>query len=573
MKHSFFQITTGRVIREYERTLKKGTQVSLVNKIMTRRADVFTRKTEIKKLIANRLGWVDIASQMKKNVPQIEKFGLGVIKAGFKHVVLMGMGGSSLCPELFKLVFKKHKSLKSFDVIDSTDPKAVKDLTRRIDIKKTFFIVASKSGGTVETRSHEAYFIGQLIEAGMKNFGRHFAAITDRGSSLEKFARRNKYRQIFLNPADIGGRYSALSYFGLVPAYFAGVDLTKLLDRAVAMEKILRERDGETNPALVLGTLMAAASKAGVNKITFVASKNIAPLVPWVEQLVAESTGKQKKGVIPIENEPVGKLSSYAADRLFVFCRLEREKEVVSLKFKKDLLKKKYPLAEIVLASKEDLGGQFLLWEAATAAAGYYLNINPFDEPNVTESKNNTRSILDAYQRMGKLPLEVPLADWEGMSLIAVEGKHCAMTDFSDLRKLLKKCFMGAKTGEYFAVLNYFKADKSTEKILEKIRATIRDKKKLATLRGYGPRFLHSVGQLYKGGPQVGRFVVFTRDKYDRLEIPGQPFDFGKLITAQAIGDSKALIRRRLPILVITLKGNPAKELEKFHKLLKAVLK
>lgn len=572
MKHSIFQITTGRVVREYERSLKKGTGASLVNKIMTRRAEVFTRKTEIKKLIANRLGWVDSASQMKKNVPKIEKFGKDIIKAGFKHVVLMGMGGSSLCPELFKLVYKKHKLLKSFDVIDSTDPKAVKDLTRRIDIKKTFFIVASKSGGTVETRSHEAYFIGQLKEAGVKNFGRHFAVITDQDSPLEKFARNNKYRQIFLNPPDIGGRYSALSYFGLVPAYFAGVDLTKLLDRAIAMEKILRERDGETNPALVLGALMAAASKAGVNKLTFAASKKTAPLVPWIEQLIAESTGKQRKGVIPIENEPVGKLPSYASDRMFVFYRLAREKEVVSLKFKKDLLKKKFPLVEIVLASKDDLGAQFLLWEAATAVAGYFLNINPFDEPNVTESKNNTKSILDAYQRIGKLPIEAPLADWEGMSLIAVEGKHCAMTDFSNLGKLLKKCFTGAKAGEYFAVLNYFKADKSTEKVLEKIRATIRDKKKLATLRGYGPRFLHSVGQLYKGGPLVGRFVVFTREKYDRLEIPGQPFDFGKLITAQAIGDSRALIRRKLPILVITLKGNPAKELEKFHKLLKAVL-
>jgi transaldolase/glucose-6-phosphate isomerase len=573
MKHSLFKITAGRVVGEYEHSLKKGTSVSLVNKIMTRRAEVFTRQADVRKLIADRLGWVDIASRMKKNVPKIEKFGRSVIKAGYEHVVLMGMGGSSLCPELFKLVYKKHPALKSFNVIDSTDPKAVKDLTRRIDIKKSFFIVASKSGGTVETRSQEAYFIGQLKKAGVKNFGRHFAVITDQGSSLEKFARQNKYRHIFLNPADIGGRYSALSYFGLVPAYFAGVDLNKLLDRAVTFEKILRDRNGETNPALVLGTLMAAASKTGVDKLTFVASKKTAPLVPWVEQLVAESTGKQKKGVIPIENEPLGKISAYASDRLFIFLRMAREKDIVPANFKKDLLKKKFPLVEIVLTSRDDLGGQFLLWEAATAAAGYFLNINPFDEPNVTESKKNTGSILDAYERMGKLPLEVPLADWKGMSLIAVEGKNCEMTDISDLGKLMRKCFTGVKAGEYFALLNYFKADKNTEKILEKIRALIRDKKKLATLRGYGPRFLHSVGQLYKGGPQVGRFVVFTRDKYDHLEIPGRPFDFGKLITAQAIGDSRALIRRKLPILVITLKGSPAGELEKFYKLLKTVLK
>ncbi|MDD5427465.1 MAG: hypothetical protein PHN52_13395 [candidate division Zixibacteria bacterium] len=573
MKHGFFMVKTGLVDREYKRALQKGSRVNLISQIMNRRAEVFTRKPEIKYLIANRLGWVDSASKMKKNIVAIEKFGQAVIRAGFRHVVLMGMGGSSLCPELFKLVSNKHRTLKSFDVIDATDPRAVKDLMRKIEIKKTLFIVASKSGGTVETRSHEAFFIDRLKKAGVSDFGRHLVAITDKGSSLEKFARKNKYRKVFLNPADIGGRYSALSYFGLVPGFFAGVNLKKLTDNAIMMEDLLRKRKGETNPALVLGVLMAVASKAGINKLTFVASKKTAPLIPWIEQLVAESTGKQRKGVIPIENEPPGKVSAYGHDRLFVLMRMAGEKEVLPLKTRRELAGKKFPMVEIVMNTHDDLGGQFLLWEAATAAAGYYLNINPFDEPNVTESKNNTRSILDAYQRMGQLPYQATLADWEGMSLIAVEGTRYTMAEIANMEKILKKYFSGLKAGEYFALLNYFKADKSTEKVLEKIRRTIRDNKKVATLRGYGPRFLHSVGQLYKGGPAIGRFVVFTRAEYDRLEIPGQPFDFGKLITAQAIGDSRALVRRKLPLLVITLRGNPAGELEKFHALLKKILK
>jgi len=570
MKRSFFQVRSGKIGGEYEKALKKATRVELATNIMNRKAGVFTENPQIKKLIANRLGWTDIATKMKRNIAGIEKFGAEVIWAKFKHVVLMGMGGSSLCPELFKLVHGRHKALKSFDVIDSTDPKAIKDLIRRIEIKKTLFIVASKSGGTVETRSHEAFFIEQLRAAGVKNFGRHFIAITDKGSALEKFASKNKYRKIFINPSDIGGRYSALSYFGLVPAFFAGVDLTALIADAVAMEKIIRERNGETNPAMVLGSLMAAASKTGVNKMTFAASKKTAPFVPWVEQLVAESTGKQKKGVIPVENEPLGKIDTYGKDRFFVLVKMAGEKDVVTPSFKKALTKKKYPLVEIDLASKAELGGQFLLWEAATAVAGCLLNINPFDEPNVTESKNNTNSILDAYQRMGKLPFEAPLAAWNGMSLIAVEGpRRFTMNEIADIKKLLKKYFTGMKPGQYFTVLNYFKADRTSEKALEKIRTVIRDKKKVVTLRGYGPRYLHSIGQLFKGGPQDGLFVVFTRSRYESLDISGKPFDFGKLITAQAIGDVKALVKRKLPVLVFTLDGNPAAGLERFYKMLK----
>ena len=311
------QISFGAVKDAYRKAIKKAERAGAIQQVMQRRPDVFTRNKSVERLIANRLGWVDSASLMRRRVGAIEKFGNAVLADGIKHVVLMGMGGSSLCPEMFGLMFGGHPKLKTFSVVDSTDPAAVQAVTRKIEPTKSLFIVASKSGGTVETRSHEAHFIGLLKDAGVTGIGRHFVAITDPGSGLQAFAKKNHYRKTFLNPADIGGRYSALSYFGLVPAFFAGVDLKRLLDDAVMMQLLLLKREGETNPAAVLGSLMAAAAKSGRDKMTFVTSRKAAPLVPWIEQLVAESTGKRGKGVVPIEAEPSGKPTAYGKDRFF----------------------------------------------------------------------------------------------------------------------------------------------------------------------------------------------------------------------------------------------------------------
>lgn len=574
MKQGSFQISPGKAVAAYERAVRKADRADVIRQIMKRRAGVFTREAKVRKLIANRLGWVDSASKMKRRVAGIEKFGAQVLSSGIKHVVLMGMGGSSLCPELFKLVHRKHPRLKSFDVIDSTDPAAVRSAGRKVELKKTLFIVASKSGGTLETRSHEAYFTGLLKEAGIRNIGRHFAAITDRGSALEKYGRKNKYRKIFLNPADIGGRYSALSYFGLVPGFFAGVDLRALLYDAVMMQKLLLERRGETNPAVVLGSLMASAARAGRDKLTFVASKGTTPLVPWIEQLVAESTGKKKKGVVPIENEPIGRVAVYKNDRLFVFLRMAGERSQDYLRLRTELKKKRFPVVDITLGSKAELGRQFLLWEAATAVAGYHLGINPFDEPNVTESKKNTAEILAGFERSGEFPDQHPQSRWGKLWLVAYDkhGKYRS-TELNNVRKFLKRYFSGARKPKYIAFLNYFKVDRRTETALEKIRKEVRDRTGMATTRGYGPRFLHSIGQLYKGGPANGMFVVFVKDSYGRLPIPGRIFDFGQLIAAQAIGDSRALMDRKLPTLVIAIDGNPADGLEAFARAVRAALK
>ncbi|MBU0983378.1 MAG: hypothetical protein KKA42_05880 [candidate division Zixibacteria bacterium] len=574
MKQGTFTVFSGIVASAYDRALAKGTRSDVVRQFMQRKAAVFTKKQSVRKLIANRLGWVDSAAKMKRQVKAIESFGNDVFGSGITQVVLMGMGGSSLCPDLFSLMHKKHPKLKSFDVIDSTDPAAVRAIARKIDPNKTLFIVASKSGGTVETRSHEVFFLGLLQAAEVRQPGRHFVAITDPGSGLQKYARRLKYRKIFLNPPDIGGRYSALSYFGLVPGFFAGVDLTALLDDALMMQKLLLEREGELNPALALGSLMAVAAKKGRDKMTCVASKRTAPLVPWVEQLVAESTGKQKKGVVPIEHEPVGKIDGYKNDRLFVFFRMAGEKVPEHMRLHNALTKKRLPVVDIVLGGKHELGRQFLLWEAATAVAGYHLGINPFDEPNVTESKNNTNELLAAFERSGEFPDQKAHSRWGQLSLVGYDAvKRYNTKDLANLTQFLKKFLAGGRSPRYFSLLNYFKADARTEAALERIRRTVRDRTGMATLRGYGPRLLHSIGQLYKGGPTDGMFVVFVKANYGRLPIPDRAYDFGQLIAAQAIGDAQALIQRKLPTVVIAIEGSPSEGLEKFAKALSRALR
>jgi len=418
-----------------------------------------------------------------------------------------------------------------------------------------------------------AYFMDLLHRTGIKAVGKHFVAITDKGSTLEKLARRNHFRKVFLNPSDIGGRYSALSYFGLVPGFFAGVDLRLLLESAGIMENAIRERTGETNPALALGSLMAAATSEGVNKLTFIASKKTAPLVPWVEQLVAESTGKKGRGIIPVEAEPIGSLKQYGRDRFFVFLRLTSERTNQYRSLYDDLLKKGYPVVSLEMDSVYELGAQFLLWEAATSVAGYHMGINPFDEPNVSESKGNTAAILNAYQESGQFDNTAPIARYKHLSLVGHSGRRYSRAEVCDLRRVVKRFFTGLKKPEYVALLGYFKADNATEKEFAKVRSLLQTQKKVATLRGYGPRFLHSVGQLYKGGPPTGRFVVFVREKYGRLDIPGQFFDFGQLISAQAIGDARALAGRKLPMLAIAVEGNPARALNEFGDLVCSALK
>ncbi len=574
MKPDYFSITPGRVGASYHKNLRRLERNSAAERLMNRDAGLFTRKGDLKEKIANRLGWVDIAAGIRRRINAIENFGNDVIRAGFKHVLLMGMGGSSLCPDLFGNVFGVNERLATFDVLDSTDPRALKAIQKNINLDRTLFIVSSKSGTTVETRSQMTHFVGLLERSGFTRPGRQFIAITDKDSALHKIARSEGFRKIYLSASDIGGRYSALSYFGMVPGFFAGVDLTAMTDDAAAMERLIRHREGETNPAAALASLMAAGEENGIDKLTFLVSKQTAPLVPWIEQLVAESTGKEGKGVVPIEGELPGKLEEYHNDRMFVVLRMASEKPVLSNAQHKELKKKGFPIAEIQLGSRDQLGGQFMLWMAATALTGYLMGINPFDEPNVTESKENSNRILDGYRESGQFADLTPIASYKKLSLITYGGrKKYTQAEIRNLKKVVQKFLAGTKKPQYVSLLCYLKEDRAIEKILTEVRTGIRRKFRVATLRGYGPRYLHSIGQLYKGGPEQGRFVVFMRNNYEQLEVPGRFYDFGQLISAQAIGDVRALLSRNLPLLVIAIDGNAAKGLKEFADVVHAICK
>jgi glucose-6-phosphate isomerase len=567
-------VTPGKIEKQYLAALKRGLRKNLAPEIMRRNAGVFSKNPDLKKLIANRLGWVDVASKMNWRVREIEAFGNAAIKDGLRHVVICGMGGSSLCPEVFGKVFGRHPKIKTYQIIDSTDPAALKAVLRKIELKRTLFIVASKSGGTVETRSQEAFFIEELKKVGVKKFGGNFAAITDKGSQLEKNARKRKYRKVFINPSDIGGRYSALSFFGLVPGFFAGIDVGLLLAYAISMEGQLRTREDESNPGIQLGAFIAGAALAGVDKMTLVGSGRISALSPWIEQLVAESTGKQKKGVVPVEGEALGRIADHGPDRFFVTMATERGKPTMSESFKQRLTAKKHPIVDIMLDNIYEIGFQLLLWEVATAVAGALMNINPFDEPNVTESKKITNNILEGFTKSGVHFGMEPHAKSGVLSLLAASGPNkFTQAEMEDLSKLLRRFFIGGRPPRYLAVLNYFKADGSVEKALTSLRSKVRSKTGMAVLRGYGPRYLHSIGQLYKGGPKNGLFIFLVRSAYPALEVPGEKYHFGHLIEAQAIGDAKALIKRKLPTLVISIEGNPARGIQALERAVSRTIK
>ena len=480
--------------------------------------------------IRDRLGWLDVADKMLERSDQLT----ALAKEGreYSDVVLLGMGGSSLCPDVLRHTFGAAKGHPKLHVLDTTDPATILGVRSNIRIASSLFIVASKSGETTETLSHFAYFWEQT-----KGKGRQFAAITDPGSSLEKLAREHDFRWTFSNPPDIGGRYSALSYFGLVPGALMGVNVAALLDRAIEMEHSCADSvPVESNPGVWLGAVMGRLATQGRNKVTLIASPKVATFGYWVEQLIAESTGKEGKGIVPIEGEPVGKAPAYGDDRVFVYIRMEADPPNRAVQA---LEKAGHPVVTLTLRDRLDLGGEFFRWEVATAIAGSILGIDAFDQPNVQESKDNTRKVLATFKSRGTLPA--------AESVAAAKAK-------SGIASLLKR----ARRGSYFAIMAYTTRTPGSEAAIRAIRTAVRDRTKIATTAGYGPRFLHSTGQLHKGGPKTGLFLQVVQDDKRDVKIPGQPYSFSVLKQAQAIGDLQSLTSRRLPVLRVTLGREPA---------------
>ena len=481
--------------------------------------------------IRDRLGWLSVAEQMLEHVQEFRD--LARDGRTYSDVVLLGMGGSSLCPDVLRNTFGSTKGHPKLHVLDTTDPATILGVRARIRIQDTLFIVASKSGETTETLSHFAYFWNEINKNGRSGAaGRHFAAITDPGTSLEKLAKVHGFRWIFRNPPDIGGRYSALSYFGLVPGSLIGVNVEEMLERAVEMAHSCADSvPADKNPGVWLGAVMGELATRGRNKVTLMASPKVATFGYWVEQLIAESTGKQGKGIVPVEGEPVGKPAVYGDDRVFVYIRMDGDAPNRAVQA---LEKAGQPVVTLTLRDKLDLGGEFLRWEIATAIAGAVLRIDAFDQPNVQESKDNTKKVLASFKSGGKLPP----AD----SVPVSRSK-------SGIKDLLER----AKPGAYFAIMAYTTRTPGSEAAIAAIRTSVRDRRQIATTAGYGPRFLHSTGQLHKGGPRTGLFLQIVQDDTKDVPIPGQPYSFSILKQAQSLGDLQSLSSRRLPVLRVTL--------------------
>src|SRR2546430_8058898 len=480
--------------------------------------------------IHDRLGWLDVADKMLEKASEFGEPDL--LARSLSDVVLLGMSGSSLCPDVLRNTFGAVKGHPRLHVLDTTDPATILAVRSKIRITRSLFIVASKSGETTETLSHFAYFWEQT-----KGNGKQFAAITDPGTSLEKLAREHGFRWIFPNPPDIGGRYSALSYFGMVPGALTGVDVPEMLERAVEMEHSCADSvPVESNPGVWLGGVMGRLATQGRHQITLITSPKVSTFGYWVEQLIAESTGKEGKGIVPIEGEPVGKPSVYGDDRLFVYIRMDADPPNRAVQA---LEKAGHPVITLTMRDKLDLGGEFFRWEVATAIAGAVLGIDAFDQPNLQESQDHTKKVLAIFKSKGKLP--------------AVESVAA-----SKARAGLKALLGKAKRGSYFAILAYTTRTPGSEAAIAAIRTAVRDKTKIATTAGYGPRFLHSTGQLHKGGPKTGLFLQIVQDDSRDVKIPGQPFSFAVLKQSQSLGDLQSLTSRRLPVLRVTVGRDPA---------------
>lgn len=484
--------------------------------------------------ISNRLGWLTVTDAMREQTPAMQALAQEVRDAGIRYVVLLGMGGSSLGPEVLRQTFGSAPGYPELIVLDSTVPGWVQSVTDAIDPAHTLFLVSSKSGSTTEPNMFYAYFRG-LVEkaAGKDGAGQHFIAVTDAGTSLEKLAIDQGFRRVFANPPEIGGRYSVLSYFGLVPATLIGLDLSKLIDRADRMrEETFSNVTVQENPGAWLGAVMGVLAQQGRDKLTLVTSPSIGSFGLWVEQLIAESTGKEGLGIIPVAGEPLTSPNHYGGDRLFVYLRLDGDNNDESDRAVQAIQESGQPLVRLNLMDKYDVGAEFFRWEMATAVAGSILGINPFDQPNVQAAKDMTDSVLGQFERSGELP---------------------PMEASSSLGDLLSQ----GGPGDYLVIMAYIRQTPQVDQALDDLRRKVTARHGIATTMGYGPRFLHSTGQLHKGGPGSGLFLQLTGEHAHDLTIPGAPYTFGVLADGQAVGDLRALLASLRRAVRVDLGTNP----------------
>jgi len=506
----------------------------------------------------NWLGWLDITGEQLQHNQKQKAIANEIRGAGFTHAMLLGMGGSSLCVEVFATTFDNAAGFPQFHVLDSTDPAQIRALEKAVDVARTLFIVSSKSGSTLEPNIFKQYFFDRVRQVVGDQVGSHFIAITDPGSKMQQLAEAGKFRHIFYGRPSIGGRYSALSDFGMVPAAVMGIDTQRFLERTEEMVQACGAGvPVEENPGLILGTILGVSARHGRDKVTIITSPEIRDMGAWLEQLLAESTGKEGKGLIPVDREELGPPAVYGNDRVFAYLKLASAADSEQEAKLKALETAGHPVVRISLTEIYDLGQEFFRWEIATAVAGSIIGINAFNQPDVEASKVATRNLTSAYETTGSLPAEEPILQDGGIKLFADPANMAALAkaagDDKSLVAYLKAHLSRLATGDYFALLAYVQMNDTHEKQLQVIRHKVRDRKTVATCLGFGPRFLHSTGQAYKGGPNSGVFLQVTCDDAADLPVPGQKYTFGVVKAAQARGDFQVLAERKRRALRVHL--------------------
>ena len=501
------------------------------------------------------LGWLKIAAEQHERVGSLLNISQDIREHGFTHALLLGMGGSSLGPEVLTQTFGPQNGYPELLVLDSTDPAQIRTIESKIDPARTLFIVSSKSGSTLEPNILKQYFFECAKRAvGADKAGSRFVAVTDPGSKLQTIAEHDRFRHIAFGIPSIGGRYSVLSDFGLVPAAIIGLDIDRLLTETEMMVRSCAANvPPAENPGVVLGTILGVLGKSGRDKITIVASPGIADFGAWLEQLLAESTGKQGKGLIPVDAEPLGKPAVYAQDRLFIYMRLTSEPDAKQDEAVAAIERAGHPVVRIAVTDRYHIGQEFFRWELVTAVAGSVIGIDPFDQPDVEASKKETRELTTAYERTGKLPPETPLLKTADFSIFAGEKDSKTFENAATLAEYLAAHLSRIRAGDYCALLAYVERNDRHRAALQEIRVFIRDSKRVATCLGFGPRFLHSTGQAYKGGPNTGVFLQITCDDGADIDVPNQKYSFGVVKAAEARGDFQVLVERDRRVLRVHL--------------------
>jgi len=562
---NLMECALGNIEERTTQAIEAAAAEDLAKRIWRKDATLWKDDESNQKIIRNALGWLTVPDEMIGVIDELTEFADLVRQRGFQTVMVCGMGGSSLCPEVLARTFGRHPDFPELIVLDSTDPDALAAMHNRVDIEKCLFVIASKSGSTTEPNTFYKFWYEQLSKR-VDSPGANFIAITDPGSPMVDTARELGFQRTFLNQADIGGRYSALSYFGMVPAALMGIDVRKFLSHAKEAEQSCSAAMSVTrNLALQLGIIVGEAANAGRDKLTFVIDEQIVTLGLWIEQLIAESTGKEGKGILPVVGEDLGGPSEYSNDRLFVAISVGEPSSETGTKLH-ELEKAGHPVIYRKLSDIYELGAEFFIWEFATACAGWRLGINPFDQPNVQESKDATKELLSKFVSHGSLPEQNKLVADELITIYA-EGNAENLSSSSTLQAI-RSLLASVKTNDYIALLTYTEETSAIDDELQKIRRTLRNATKCATTLGFGPRFLHSTGQLHKGGPDTGVFFQITANDAVDYAVPGEPYTFSILKQAQALGDFRSLATRGRRAIRVDLGNETLKGLERVHELI-----